>query len=90
MTKRSKRLKQTESKHLSSSAIRTFDNSTVVCRLCLTTQGKFLSEYNAHLIRVADPDPEYFGKLDPDPHWNEKLDPNPYLSQISGYSALHT
>jgi hypothetical protein len=75
MAKRSKRLKQTESKHLSSSATRTFDISTVVCMLCLTTQGKFLSKYNAHLIRVSDPD--YFGKLDPDPHWSEKLDPDP-------------
>ncbi len=33
------------------------------------------------LIRVADPDPNYFWKLDPDPdsHKSEKLDPDPQI-----------
>jgi hypothetical protein len=34
------------------------------------------------VIRVADPDPHYFGKLDL--YFSEKLDPDPHVSQNLG------
>jgi hypothetical protein len=61
-------------------------------RICIKTFADPQGYFPLSLVKVADPDPHYFGKLDLDldPHYNEQLDRDPHESQNSRASDAQT